>query len=252
MAALVRFEWRVQRHDLSPVIVLTAMPLILMFFLRPMYEQALGGGPDTADRSAAFAVTGFSVMFSMFLIGTVGLVFFRDHGWNTWRRLLCAPLSPMTIVLAKTAIPYLVVLIQLGAVLGAGCVICGVPVHGSVGALAVTLVAFAACVVSLGLAAVAACSTVMQLNMASNVAGILLSGLGGAIVPVRLMPTWLSAAAPAVPSYWALRALRALVVTRGGLVEVMPDVAVLLGFTVAFALFGALCLRPERAKEHWS
>ena len=48
-----------------------------------------------------------------------------------------------------------------------------------------------------------------QLSAAGDVFALLTTVLGGALVPVALLPGWMRAIAPASPGYWALDAYRA-------------------------------------------
>jgi hypothetical protein len=47
-----------------------------------------------------------------------------------------------------------------------------------------------------------------ELNVAYDIGGVLLSALGGALVPLSRLPGWARAIAPGSPGYWAMSALR--------------------------------------------
>lgn len=248
--ALVTQEWRVQRRDLSPVVVLTVIPLILMSLLGPLYSSALAAVGGT--RGAQYAVPGLAVTFSLLLIGTVGLAFFRDHGWGVWPRLLVSPLPLPLLVLGKLVVPYTILVVQLCVLLGAGRLLFGLRVTGSLLALLALVLALSADVVALGLLSVALCRTVMQLNTASNVLGMTFAGLGGALVPIPLLPAWAATVAPAVPSYWALRGLQSVLSDGAGMADVLPDLAVLAGFAAVVFAVAAVGLRPDQRKQSWA
>jgi ABC-2 type transport system permease protein len=74
------------------------------------------------------------------------------------------------------------------------------------------------------------------------------AGLGGALVPLALLPPWAAPAAPFVPSYWAVEGMRHAL--AGGAVG--RDVLVLAAFGAGFALLAALLFRPEQGKVSWS
>ena len=92
----------------------------------------------------------------------------------------------------------------------------------------------------------------MQLNTASNILAIVFAGLGGALVPVSLLPGWAAAAAPAVPSFWAMRGMQEVLVDGAGLVDVLPSLAVLAGFGLVVLAVATARLRPDQEKLSWA
>src|SRR5437763_17171855 len=102
-AAVGRQELRVLRSDPTPVIVLVAMPLVLMAFIKPAFRSALVTSGHPQANGAEQAVPGMAVLFAFFLIGFVSFAFFRDHGWTTWDRLRASRARPAEIMIGKVA-----------------------------------------------------------------------------------------------------------------------------------------------------
>ncbi|SCL26601.1 ABC-2 type transport system permease protein [Micromonospora nigra] len=253
---LVAHEWRLQRRDLVPQLILTVMPLVLMAFLLPTYRDAMtlagsapGPGPITG---AEQAVPGLAVMFSMFLVAHVGMVFFRDHGWNTWNRLRATAVGVPVLVLSKAAVPLGLLVAQFAILLTAGRVLFGLRMRGSLVALALVVGIFAACLVALGVLGFAACRTVVQMTSAANVLALVMAGLGGALVPRDLLPAWAAPFAPATPSYWAVRGLQEVISGGAGVAGVATELAVLAAFATVFALLALVMLKPDQRKVSWS
>jgi ABC-2 type transport system permease protein len=196
-------------------------------------------------------VPGFAIMFAMFMAGEFGLPFFRDFGWRTWQRTRTLPIPVPILVTGKLLVPLLLVLTQLAAVFAVGVVVFGMRVAGPVTALVALLAVFGASVVALSLLVTALCPTVAQFNAVNNIMTLVFAGLGGALVPVALLPTWLQPVAPAVPPYWAVLGCHRVIVEGRGFGGIWPCLAVLAGVTVVAATAGALLLRPDRGKESW-
>jgi ABC-2 type transport system permease protein len=106
-------------------------------------------------------------------------------------------------------------------------------------------------VVAISLLVTALCPTVAQFNAVNNILTLVFAGLGGALVPVALLPQWLQPLAPVTPSYWAVLGCQKVIVQGQGLGQVWPSIAVLAGVAAAAATAGALLLRPDRGKESW-
>ncbi|OKI02552.1 hypothetical protein A6A06_16180 [Streptomyces sp. CB02923] len=253
---LVGHEWRLQRRDLVPQIILTVMPLALMAFLIPTYRSALvsaGTLPGAEPvNGAEQAVPGMSVMFSMFLVSHVGMAFFRDHGWNTWNRYRATAVRMPVLVLSKVVVPLGVLVAQMTVLLVAGWSLFGLRVHGSLFALALLVLAFALCLVALGVLGFALCRTVVQMTALANVLALVMAGLGGALVPRALLPGWAEPLAPAMPSYWAVRGMQSVISGGSGTGGVLTELGVLLLFAAGLGLLAALMLKPDHRKVSWA
>jgi ABC-2 type transport system permease protein len=67
-------------------------------------------------------------------------------------------------------------------------------------------------------------------NSLLNLLVILLGAIGGALVPIFLLPAWMEALASITPHYWALQAVQDLLFRGAGLPDITLNLAVLLGF----------------------
>jgi ABC-2 type transport system permease protein len=249
-AAIARHELRILRHDVVAPVLLVVMPLILMVFVKPAFAPALVLHGYPSANGAEQAVPGMAVMFSFFLLGTVGFTFFREHGWSTWQRLRASCASPAEIMTGKAVVPLLIAVVQFAVLFGVGGLLFDLRIRGPVMALVGVGVALAICLVALGLAVVAVCRTIMQVNAVSNIAAIGLAGIGGALTPIPALPEWARTLAPATPSYWAMRGYRSVILDGSG--AVLLPVTMLLGFALLFAVVAAFRFRIDDAKTSWA
>ncbi len=236
----------------APIVVAVAMPLLLIPFLQPMFRLFLASSGHSHVSGAALAIPGAAVMFSFFLAGFAGFSFFHEHEWGTWPRLRASSGSPLALVVGKLLPWFATTMLQLGILFGAGRLVFGLRVQGSLVALFVVSAFLALTVVSLTIAAVALCSTVQQVNTVTSLGAILLGGLGGALTPTRLLPAWARWAGKGLPSTWAIQAFRSVVVDGGGLGNVLGACAVLLAWSVGLCLLAAATFNYEDAKVSWS
>jgi ABC-2 type transport system permease protein len=251
-AAIARHEFRILRSDPVFFLIFTAMPLVVMAFIKPSFRFALAAQGRAGVNGAEQAVPGTTVMFALFLMGNVGFSFFREHGWGTWERLRASWATPAQIMTGKMAVPLFEAAVQLLVLFGLGGLLYNLHVRGSMLALAAVATAFCVCVVGLGLALLAICQTVLQLNAIANLGAIVLAGIGGAIAPATALPGWARAVAPATPSYWAMRGFRAVILDGGSMGAVALPVAVLLGFAALFLVIAATRFRFEQTKTSWA
>jgi ABC-2 type transport system permease protein len=250
--AIFRNDLRVLRSDPGFLVIMIVMPLIVMGFMKPAFRSTLVLGGVGGANGAEHAVPGTAVLFALFLVGNLGFGVFREHGWNTWERLRASPARTGELMGGKAVTPLLSLLLQQAILLGVGGLLFDLELRGSVGAMLLVALAFGLSLVGMGFLLLALCRTVNQLNAVTNIGTMVLSGLGGAITPVSSLPDWARAVAPAVPSYWAMRGYRSVILDGGGAGEVLLPVVVLLGFGVVFGLVASLRFRVEETKISWA
>jgi ABC-2 type transport system permease protein len=125
-------------------------------------------------------------------------------------------------------------------------------IGGDAWALAPLIVAFSICLVFLGVCVTALCRTAQQAGAFAYLGMVLFGAIGGAFVPIDLLPTWARVVAPATPTYWAMRGMRSVVLDGRGVGSIALPSAVLLGMSVVFALVALRRLRFDETKTGWN
>lgn len=251
--AVARTQLRILRRDPWFLVIMFGMPLVVM----PLFTRTMGFALQAAGfaeaTGAELVVPGQTVLFGFFVGGSVAFSVFREHGWKTWDRLRASAASSGAL-LAGYAVPWIIVHVLYSVtLLVAGSLFIGLRLNGgSALAEALVLVAYAACVVAIVLLATASFRTINQVNGLVNVGAMVLGGLGGALVPLELLPGWARAIAPATPGYWAMQGHRAVFLERGGVADVAPPVAVLLGAAAVLFAIAASRFRVDETKEFFA
>lgn len=250
-AALARHEFRVLRTDPSTPIFLILVPLLMMAFMKPLFRLALVGEGIGGANGSEQAVPGLAVMFAAFFVGFVGFSFFRDHGWGMWERLRASPAGAVDIMVGKVVPPLVVSLLQLATLFVIGGALFDLEIRGSAWAVAVVCAALAVCLLAFGVAMTALSRTAQQLNALGSLGGFIFAALGGSLVPMAVMPEWAQHAAPATPTYWAMRGFRSVIIEGGGMGDVALPALVLMGFTALFVIVASVKFRFEQTKVYW-
>ena len=81
--------------------------------------------------------------------------------------------------------------------------------------LVLVAIAWTGCILVLGTAAATLVKSPAQLSVGGDIAAVLTSILGGALVPAELLPGWLRAVGPLSPGYWAMRSYHAVLADSG-------------------------------------
>lgn len=247
----MRHEFRVVMSDPSTVVFIVLMPLFMVAIMKDLFATALQAqGYDSANGSE-FGVPAMGVAFAAFGVGYAGFTFFRDHGWGTWDRLRATPASSVDIIVGKVVPTVTVTVVQLGVLFVLGGPLFGLEVTGSWLALMLLVVVLALSLSAFGMLVTSVTRTMNQLNAVGSMGGVVLALLGGAWVPIETMPGWAQAVAPGIPTYWAMKGFREIILDSGGLSSAAFPALVLLSFGVVFTLVSAWRFRFEDTKVYY-
>lgn len=176
-------------------------------------------------------VMGLILMLICAMMTSVSIV--REKEMGTMEVLLVSPVRPIFIILSK-AVPYFVLsFVNLTTILLLSVYVLHVPVAGSLPWLVAVSLLFIFVSLSLGLLI----STLTQTQVAAMLAsGLVLMMptmlLSGMIFPVESMPWVLRGLSAAIPARWYIQAVRKLMIQGVDVVNVLTEVAVLVGMAV--------------------
>lgn len=237
VGALVRMNTTLLLREPGPVLSRFIMPLVLIAVLRPLYQLALSGtDKDAGNRQI---VAGMLVLFSMMALSVVGSAILTERSWRTWDRLRATPAASWELMLGKAVPSVGVLIIQQALVLGFGALLFGLTVH-AVGLLLIAVAVWVLALLCMGMALGAFARSHSELALFYDIGGLALTTLGGAIMPLSMMPGWAQALAPLSPGYWAMNAYRSALTSSGGglgsAVAVLLALALLAGWAASWRI----------------
>jgi ABC-2 type transport system permease protein len=250
--AIIRHELRLMGRDPLPLLILVIFPLIMMSFLKPAFRLALVANGYPHANGAEQVVPGQAVVNGFYIVGMTSFAFFAEYGWNTWERLRASHASSAEIIAGK-AIPRVAAsIVQFAIIFAIGIPLLQLHVRGSLVALLPLVFAFALCLVMLGVLVTALCHTVQQANAVAFGGLVLFGAIGGALVPISVLPGWAHAVAPATPTYWAMRGFRSTILTGSGPSSVLLPTAILLAMSATFGAISLARFRFDDAKTSYA
>jgi ABC-2 type transport system permease protein len=205
VAVLVRHNFALHTREPGPLISRLVQPLVLMALMRPLYMAALAR--DGVQAGTSQVVTGMLVLFSLLALSVVGGSIMAERAWRTWDRLRATPVRAGELLLGKAVPAFALLAVQQAVVISFGVVVFGLQVR-SLALVAAAIACWALALLGIGATFGAMLRSQGELQVAYDIGGVLLSALGGAMVPLATLPGWAQAIAPASPGYWAMSALR--------------------------------------------
>lgn len=189
-------------------------------------------------------VPGFAVLFVFLTAQATARSIFDEKKVGSFRRLLAAPLSKVSLLAGKLLPNFVTGLIQAAVIFAFGVVglsLLGLePVSLGNAPLAVVLVVVlvALCSSALGILIAAIAHTENQIGGLSTLALWGMGIVGGCVIPLVFLENFVGPLLKIVPHYWATRAFNDLMVRGLGLADVTVEMTVLLVFTALFFFIG--------------
>jgi ABC-2 type transport system permease protein len=231
-AAIIRHNTILMLREPGPLAGRLILPLIFLTLLHPLYQVAQGRAAGISQAVIATLVT-----FSLLALSIVGGSVLTERVWHTWDRIRATAVRPAELLAGKAVPAMGALLAQQALIIGVGVAAFGLAVR-ALPLVVLALLAWTLALLGMGAAIGVIARSFSELTIFHDLGGMVLSSLGGALVPLAVMPAWVRHVAPASPGYWAVSALRAALGSDGP--ATLRASAVLAGFAVAFGLLAAV------------
>lgn len=175
----------------------------------------------------------------------ISALFAYERQQGTLRRLLTTPSRKATFLLGTISGQVVMALIQMLLLVGFGILVMKLNWGREPLALFVVLFCAALAAAAFGTTMGTFIKTEGQANGLSIMFGMIFALMGGCWYPLELFPKAIQSAVKILPTTWAMQGLLDLVLRGKGLVDILPEAGVLLGFAVVFFSVGVVRFRYE-------
>lgn len=198
----------------------------------------------------ALMFPGITVMFAFFTVGMSGASLLNERETGTLRRLLAAPLPRGAIIGGKVLAYMLLICLQVVVLLGIASMLFGMPLGRSPAGLVLLTVILAFVGAAMGMLIAALSRTSKQADNTGTVLGFVLAGIGGCIAvgptPFTRSGGVIGVLSKLTPHAHALEGYYSLMGESATLVEVSPELGILLAMGVAFFVVAMWRFRFEQ------
>jgi ABC-2 type transport system permease protein len=203
-----------------------------------------GGGEQALPLGFQYTAPANLVLFVMIngLVSALAIIRLRSSGLS--QRLLATPARTWELFAMLSIGPFQQMLVQSLFLIFSARWFFGVHWGDSIGVLLLTT-----SLICFGVSLVFLMGTIFRTPEQSTSLGpwigVFLGMLGGCMWPLDVVPPFMKSLAYLSPASWAMHGYLALISTHASAVAILPDMAAMLLFAVAFSTLGILRLRPQ-------
>lgn len=175
------------------------------------------------------AVAGTAIMMLLFSISGIGAGLLDEKEAGTLKRLLYSPLKPTDILFGKMASALVLSVLQLLIMFVFSWLAFGLPIFKDIPSLLLMILATAFAVSSFGIFLVSIAKSRQQLQGFSTIIIMLMSAIGGSMIPLFVMPVIMQKIAVISVNYWGIQGFYDIFWRSLPLTEILPRMGVLVG-----------------------
>lgn len=204
--------------------------------------QALSSNPAQYN-GFAHSFSGMAVQFILFMAIDAGIGILLAQRLGLWNRMLAAPVSNQTLLLARLASSAIISFGIMTVIFIVAVLAFNVSIRGSLVGMVGITACFALMAASFGLLVAALGRTPEAARGIASFATLIMVMLGGAWMPSFFFPQWLQSLTLVVPTRWVIDGFDAMTWRGLGMETALPVMGVQLGFA---AVFSAIALWKMR------
>lgn len=174
------------------------------------------------------AVAGTAIMMLLFSIAAIGGGLLDEKEAGTLKRLLYSPLKPTDILFGKMATAVVISILQLIVMFVYSWLVFDLPIFTDIPSLVLMILATAFAVSSFGMFLVAIAKSRQQLQGLSTIIIMIMSAIGGSMIPLFIMPAFMQKIAVVSVNYWGIQGFFDIFWRGLPLIDILPKMGVLM------------------------
>jgi ABC-2 type transport system permease protein len=191
------------------------------------------------------AVAGTAILMLLFSVAGVGTSILEEKENGTINRLLYSPLKGSTILYSKMLFAFFISVLQLTTMFLFAWLVFNMDLSVNAPGLILMITATSFAVSSLGIFLAAIAKTRQQAQNLSTIIILVMSAIGGSMIPLFIMPAVLQKIALLSVNYWGIQGFYDLFWRVLPLKEILPEILVLTGIGLIMTLISIQLFRKR-------
>ena len=192
------------------------------------------------DPSVTYYIGATAILFLLFSAMQGASISIDERRNGLSDRLMVGPVGAISMLSGKFVFLTLIGFVQAAIICAVAVIFFDVSVAGKQIAIGIACLGASALASGLALLIASLCKTQTQMNAVSTFAVLLLSAIGGSMVPRFMMPGWLQDIGIFTPNYWSIEAFYGILARGQSIFDLLPIWGVLFGgalFCLGLAAF---------------
>jgi ABC-type Na+ efflux pump permease subunit len=183
------------------------------------------------------AVAGTAILMLLFSVAGIGTSILEEKENGTISRLLFSPVSLRTILFSKMLFALFIAVLQLSVMFLFSWIFLDLDISLNLEALLLMILSTSFAVSSLGIFLAAIAKSRQQALSLSTLIILVMSALGGSMIPLFIMPDIMSDIAVVSVNFWSIQGFYDIFWRQLPLSEILPRIFMLTGFGLVFSFF---------------
>ena len=194
------------------------------------------------------AVAGTAILMLLFSVAGVGASILEEKENGTINRLLYSPLKVSAILYGKMLFAFFISILQLTTMFLFAWLIFGLDLTINIPALILMIIATAFAVSGIGIFLAAIAKTRQQAQNMSTIIILIMSAIGGSMIPIFIMPLILQKFALLSVNYWGIQGFYDIFWRNLPLKAILPKIFILLSIGIFMASASILLFKKRIMK----
>ena len=193
--------------------------------------SALNSDTDSEmqDPTVTYYIGATAILFLLFSAMQGAAISIDERRNGISDRLMVGPTGAFGMLSGKFVFLSVIGFSQAATICAVAVVFFDVPILSHLLPIALACLGASVLASGLSLLVAACCDTQAQMNTVSTFAVLLLSAIGGSMVPRFMMPSWLQQIGVATPNYWSIEAFYGILARGQSVFDLLPVWGVLFG-----------------------
>lgn len=205
-------------------------------------------GDEESNWGLIQAVAGTAIMMLLFSVSALSQSLLEEKENGVLKKLLQSPLHPSSIMFGKMLTATVVSIFQLTVMFIFSWLAFGLDIFINLPALFIMIIATALACSAFGVFISSIVTTKKQADSLGTILILFMSGIGGSMIPLYIMPQFMQNIAVVTVNYWGIQGFYDIFWRKEGLDAIAQNVIVLIGITVGVLAISNFLFRKNIAK----
>jgi len=231
MITLVKKDLKLFFGNKQDMLLTFALPIIFITLFASVFGE-MNNSEEGDLVSLVHSVAGTSVFMLLFSVAGIGGSLLDEKQEGMLKKLLCSPIHPDYILFGKLVFANIISIIQLIVMFVFAWLVFGLDIMHHLPSLILMIFAIAFACTGFGVVLASFAKTRQQVQGFSSIVILVMSGIGGSMIPIFIMPEILQKIAVFTLNYWGIQ----------GIYDIFWKIVPLTDITFLSKVFVLLCI----------